>query len=59
MSQRLIDAEKLIDIIHWGINDKAYFGDPDIDIAVIQLINAQPTIEPMKACKCGCEKDDK
>ena len=59
MSQRLIDAEKLVDIIHWGIDDKSYFGDPAIDEAVIQLINAQPTIEVKVICKCGCGNDNK
>ena len=42
----LIDRQKAINKIVFGIDDKAYFGDVDIDWKVIDFLNSLPSVTP-------------
>lgn len=42
----LIDRQKAINKIVFGIDDKAYFGDADIDWKVIDFLNSLPSVTP-------------
>lgn len=42
----LIDRQKAIIKIVYGIDDKAYFGDIDIDWKVIYFLNSLPSVTP-------------
>jgi len=42
----LIDRQKAINKIVFGIDDKAYFGDADIDWKVIDFLNSLSSVTP-------------
>lgn len=44
MSDYISKAEA-IDKIHWGINDEAFFGEPEIDQAVMKFLREFPSAD--------------
>ena len=45
MEQRLINANELVDVFLYGINDMAVLGDQELDAKVIAIISQQPTVK--------------
>ena len=45
MELRLINANELVDVFIYGINDMAVLGDQELDEKVIEIIMQQPTIK--------------